>query len=257
MRGFSPCGVAAQNHPGVIPSTAQIKVLSTHRRSSDTHLALARAPQRLASASWVCGCGLRVWASECFRCGSERRVVAEAPSLAKDASASLLHEGQTKKTSTEIAVTVLRQFILDVDEGKLTHEFPPDLSAQDKLKLVSQTFLKVHPKYAQEIKRAGGLKLVAQDFSHLISYGEKGVGILSAPPASEQARLKQLQRKPIMLADVFIDAGGEVLSFDRFNSIFGEGNKPAAVSLKSWLICQLCLRYNFSLHMWAYTFSFA
>lgn len=233
IRRLRPCRVAVQNYPDTIPSTAKTRVLSTHRRVSDTPLGVADVPQRLASASWVCGCGLRVWASECFRCGNERRVVAEVPPLTKGSSASPLPERQTRNPSTENAVTVLRKFILDVDEGKLKEDIPPNISAQYKIKLVSQTFIKAHPEAALVIKRAGGYKLVAQDFPHLIAFGEKGFGLLSAPPASEQARLKQSQRKPIMLADAFIEAGGEVLSFDSFNAMFGGGNKPVAVSLKS------------------------
>ena len=137
--------------------------------------------------------------------------------------------------STIEAVTVLRKFAIDVEAGKQSEEFSNDLTVQERLGMITRTFFKLHPKAAQAIKRAGGYKIVAQDFSHLVTYDN---GVLTAPPTSEQAKLKELQRKPVMLSDVFRKAGGEVLDFSRFNDFYGNDNKPAAVKI-IFVVCLL------------------
>jgi len=187
---------------------------------------LAELPRPIASAFWVCTCGLRAWSSECFRCGSVRHS-GDAESKSRAVKAAKPLDGPPKrKLSTIEAVAILRNYAIDVEAGKLSEVISVDLTVQERLSLVTRTFFKLHPRAARTIKLAGGYKIVAQDFSHLVTFEN---GSLTAPPISEQAKLKALQRKPVMLSEVFRKAGGEVLDFDRFDEFFGKDNKPTAV----------------------------
>ena len=186
--------------------------------------ASAQRPQ-LPSASWACGCGLQVWASECFQCGSDRyegltalvEVVSPRPRPVKAVP--------RKKPNITESVALLRKFILAKQAEKLQRDLSPSLSDEGQGAL--RSFQEVHPEDYRAIKFAGGFKTVAQDFPHMVSF--EPTGALSAPPSSEQARLKKLKKTPIMLCDAFVKNGGQVVNFDKFYSDFGVANKPAAV----------------------------
>lgn len=209
--------------PQKLPDKPSIQ--SAPSRMFGTRGSMAKFSRPIASASWVCTCGLRAWSSECFRCGSERH---SARAESKPRVATGVNGPSKTKLSTIEAVTVLRNFAIDVEAGKQSEEFSNDLTVQERHGMITRTFFKLHPKAAQTIKRAGGYKIVAQDFSHLVTYDN---GLLTAPPISEQAKLKELQRKPVLLSDVFREAGGEVIDFSRFDAFFGNDNKPAAVKI--------------------------
>ena len=124
---------------------------------------------------------------------------------------------------------MLRQFILRHSpplRGPVTNL---SLEAHCKLELktskrgdVYNNFREEHTSAAKAIKRAGGVKRVAQDFPHLVSWHSEDLQI-SAPLQKDQALILASFKPPIEMEDAFRKAGGSLRDFKDFGKARSEG----------------------------------